>query len=187
MMHPTRLHGHMRKKLRCVKAGLTYPKKSCLVTRGRMMDLGVPFCSTWRANKTESGASDADCHARSLMDYEAETETTFKLHHCWVILKDGPKWMQSELPKFATKSKGGSKRYKSSGSSLFNTEPEEASINLNANVGDDNEDEVDVIRDGKSGERRTVSLFRDQKEGGDVWLAMEELRAEIKAKYEMQY
>ncbi|GKG27539.1 hypothetical protein Tco_0405866, partial [Tanacetum coccineum] len=67
----------------------------------------------------ESGAADEDYYARALVDYEAETETTFKL--C-------------------------SKRYKSSGSSSFNTESREASINLNANVGDDKKDEVREIR-----------------------------------------
>nr|GEW72180.1 hypothetical protein [Tanacetum cinerariifolium] len=41
---------------------------------------------------------------------------------------------------------GGSKRHKSSGSSSFNTESGEASINLNTNVGDNNEDEVQKIR-----------------------------------------
>ncbi|GKG13167.1 hypothetical protein Tco_0350127, partial [Tanacetum coccineum] len=71
-------------------------------------------------------------------------------------------------PKFAAKSKGGSKRNKSSGSSSFNTESVKASINLNANVGDDEEDEVDGNQDGKSGERRTLSLFRDQKEEGGM-------------------
>ncbi|GJW99702.1 putative reverse transcriptase domain-containing protein [Tanacetum coccineum] len=94
----------------------------------------------------ESGASDADYYTRVLMDYEAETVTTFKLRHCWEILKDSLKWMQSELPKFAAKSGGGSKRYKSFGSSSFNTESGKASINLNANVGDEEEDEVEEIR-----------------------------------------
>ncbi|GJV46421.1 putative reverse transcriptase domain-containing protein [Tanacetum coccineum] len=56
------------------------------------------------------------------------------------------KWKQSKLPKFAAKSRGGSKRYKSSGSSSFNIEFGEASINLNANVCDDKEDEVHEIR-----------------------------------------
>ncbi|GJR71722.1 hypothetical protein Tco_0084087 [Tanacetum coccineum] len=37
---------------------------------------------------------------------------------------------------------GGSKRHKTSGFSSFNTESEEASINLNTNVGDNDEDEV---------------------------------------------
>ncbi|GKA64822.1 hypothetical protein Tco_0764529, partial [Tanacetum coccineum] len=57
-----------------------------------------------------------------------------------------PKWMQSEVPKFSAKSREGSKRYKTSWSSSFNTESGEASINLNANVGDDEEDEVQEIR-----------------------------------------
>nr|GEX80883.1 hypothetical protein [Tanacetum cinerariifolium] len=61
----------------------------------------------------ESGASDEDYYARALIDYEAETEITFKLRHCWEVLKGSPKWMQSEVPKFAAKSGGGSKRYKS--------------------------------------------------------------------------
>nr|GEU94052.1 hypothetical protein [Tanacetum cinerariifolium] len=43
-------------------------------------------------------------------------------------------------------SMGGSKRYKSSGSSSFNTESGKASINLNTNVGDNDEDEVQEIR-----------------------------------------
>nr|GEZ94838.1 hypothetical protein [Tanacetum cinerariifolium]GEZ97119.1 hypothetical protein [Tanacetum cinerariifolium]GFA03984.1 hypothetical protein [Tanacetum cinerariifolium] len=67
----------------------------------------------------ESGASDEDYYARALVDYEVETETTFKLR---------------------------SKRYKSSGSSSFNIEFVKASINLNAKVGDDEEDEVKEIQ-----------------------------------------
>ncbi|GJV71775.1 hypothetical protein Tco_1491770 [Tanacetum coccineum] len=65
----------------------------------------------------ESGASDEDYYARALVDYEAETETT-----------------------------GGSKRYKSSRSGSFNKEFGEASINSNANVGDEEEDKVQEIR-----------------------------------------
>ncbi|GKE63628.1 zinc finger BED domain-containing protein RICESLEEPER 2-like protein, partial [Tanacetum coccineum] len=78
--------------------------------------------------------------------YEAETVTTFKLRHCWEILKGSPKWMQSEVPKFVGKSAEGSKRYKTSGSSSFNIESGEASINLNVDVGDDEEDKVQEIR-----------------------------------------
>ncbi|GJW64835.1 gamma-glutamyltranspeptidase 1 [Tanacetum coccineum] len=134
MMHHGRLHGHMRKKLCCVNVGLTYPKTAALVTRGRMLDF------------SETGASDEDYYARALVDYEAETGTTFKLRHCWEILKGSQKWMKSEVPKFTAKSWGYSKRYKPSGSRSFNTESGEASINLNANVGDDEEDEVKEIR-----------------------------------------
>ncbi|GKA44800.1 hypothetical protein Tco_0737596 [Tanacetum coccineum] len=94
---------------------------------------------------------------------------TFKYHHCWEILKDCPKWKQSELPKFAAESGGGSKRYKSSGSSSFNTESREASINLNTNVGDNDEDEP------------YGHLTKEQR------MAIEEARAEFKAKYKLPY
>ncbi|GJX70114.1 inositol-tetrakisphosphate 1-kinase [Tanacetum coccineum] len=154
MMHPGRLHGHMRKKLLCVKVGLTYPKIACLVTQGRMLDFDtvhpavVRFCGVY-GNVTrrfhESGASDADYYARHLLTMQLKPEQHLNFV-IWEILKDSPKWMQSEVLKFAAKSRGGSKRYKSSGSSSFNTESEEASINLNANVGDDEEDEVQKIR-----------------------------------------
>ncbi|GJZ93416.1 zinc finger BED domain-containing protein RICESLEEPER 2-like protein [Tanacetum coccineum] len=101
---------------------------------------------TKQRSSNESGASDEDYYARALVDYEAETGTMFKLRHCWEILKGSPKWMQNEVPKFTAKSREGSKRYKTFGSSSFNTESVEASINLNANVGDDEEDEVQEIR-----------------------------------------
>nr|GEX68300.1 hypothetical protein [Tanacetum cinerariifolium] len=68
----------------------------------------------------ESGASDEDYYTMALVDYEAETGTTFKLRS--------------------------GKRYKTSGSSSFNTESKEASINMNVDVGDDEEDEVQEIR-----------------------------------------
>ncbi|GKE47695.1 hypothetical protein Tco_1478953 [Tanacetum coccineum] len=100
-------------------------------------------CTIW---VQVSVAKDEDYFDRALIDYQAETRTTFEYRHCWEILKNSPKWKQSELPKFATESRGGSKRYKSSGSSSFNTESVEASINLNTNVGDNNEDEVQEIR-----------------------------------------
>ncbi|GKB95424.1 hypothetical protein Tco_0981561, partial [Tanacetum coccineum] len=115
-----------------------------------------------------------------------------------------------------------SKRYKSSGSSSFNTESEEASINLNANVGDDKEDVVQGIRRPmrrdkaedaakKKGSRASGlssmnddALTRNQEYRqcqedirfylqpydhltGDARLAMEELRAEINAKYDLSY
>ncbi|GJW00718.1 MAK10-like protein [Tanacetum coccineum] len=57
-----------------------------------------------------------------------------------------PKWNAQELPNFATKFEGGGKRHKPSGSSSFNTESGDASINLNTNVGDNNEDRVQEIR-----------------------------------------
>ncbi|GJY93769.1 hypothetical protein Tco_0509551 [Tanacetum coccineum] len=89
-MHPDRLHGQMRKKLRCVEVGFTYPKTTDL----------------------ESGASDEDYFNRALLNYEVETEVPFKFRHCWEILKGSSKRMETEIPKFAAKSMEGSgKRY----------------------------------------------------------------------------
>nr|GEU80104.1 hypothetical protein [Tanacetum cinerariifolium] len=82
---------------------------------------------------------------KAMIHYEVETGIPFKLRHCWEVLRDRPKWQEIALPKFSTGS-GGSKRHKSSGSSSFNIESGEASINLNTNVGDNNEDEVQKIR-----------------------------------------
>ncbi|GKE86525.1 gamma-glutamyltranspeptidase 1, partial [Tanacetum coccineum] len=151
MMHPGRLHRQMRKKLRCVKVEFTYPKTSELVTRGSMLDFGLRFCSTCRAKQISTVVERKWSLRRillrkALIDYEAETVTTFKLRHCWEILKGSPKWMQSEVPKFAGKSGEGSKRYKTFGSNSFNIEFREASININVDVGDDEEDKAQEIR-----------------------------------------
>ncbi|GJY54109.1 hypothetical protein Tco_0445773 [Tanacetum coccineum] len=93
----------------------------------------------------ESEASDEDYINRALIHYQAETENTFKYRHYWEVLKDSPKWTKQQLLKFATESRGGSKRHKSSGYSSFNTESGDVSINLNTNVGDNDEDEVQEI------------------------------------------
>ncbi|GJZ73540.1 hypothetical protein Tco_0637686 [Tanacetum coccineum] len=54
------------------------------------------------------------------------------------------KWMDSEVPNFEAK-KRDAKRYKSSGSSSFNPDYENASINLNVDDGDDEEDKVQEV------------------------------------------
>ncbi|GJV26523.1 hypothetical protein Tco_1379218 [Tanacetum coccineum] len=75
----------------------------------------VRFCGVYgnvMRRLQESGASDQDYYARALVDYEVETGTTFKLYHCWEILKESV----------------------------------EASINLNAKIGNDEEDEVQEIQ-----------------------------------------
>ncbi|GJX93356.1 hypothetical protein Tco_0347942 [Tanacetum coccineum] len=71
------------------------------------------------------------------------------------ILKDSPKWQEITIPKFATES-GGSKRQKSSSSSSFNTESGEASINLNTNVGDNEEDDVQEIQQPVAGTKQEL-------------------------------
>nr|GEW80790.1 hypothetical protein [Tanacetum cinerariifolium] len=77
-----------------------------------------------------------------------ESKTKFEGHQMYdMVLKASPKWMQSEVPKFLAKSKEGSyKGYKTSGSTSFNTKFGEASINLNVDVGDEEEDEVQEIQ-----------------------------------------
>ncbi|GKB01129.1 hypothetical protein Tco_0829173 [Tanacetum coccineum] len=141
-----------------------------------------------------SGAGHEDYFATALLDYEAEYEVSFTLHHCWEALR------------------------KKSG---------DASINLNFDVGDDEEDEVQKLaqpigRDkekglkkkwaGSSGssssmndktlaslmvselvmynkramERRTLSVFGDRNEGGEN-SQMEEIGVRIKAKWNLEY
>ncbi|GJU29225.1 putative reverse transcriptase domain-containing protein [Tanacetum coccineum] len=92
--------------------------------------------------RRESGAEDADYVQRAMIQYENNTRLPFKLRHCWEILKDHPKFQEIAIPNSNTGSEGGSKRHKSYGSSSFNTEYGEASINLNTTVGDNDEDEV---------------------------------------------
>ncbi|GKD08463.1 hypothetical protein Tco_1188148 [Tanacetum coccineum] len=53
--------------------------------------------------------------------------------------------MNTEVPNFAGNQQA-SKRYKTFGSSSFNTESEDVSINLNVNVDDDEEVEVEELR-----------------------------------------
>ncbi|GKD49539.1 hypothetical protein Tco_1278515 [Tanacetum coccineum] len=57
------------------------------------------------------------------------------------VLRKSTKWMNSEVPKF-DRNKKDAKRSETSGSSSFNTESGDASINLNDDVGDEEEDEV---------------------------------------------
>ncbi|GKA01443.1 hypothetical protein Tco_0674108 [Tanacetum coccineum] len=106
----------------------------------------VRFCGVYgnvMRMAQDSGAEDEDYYNRALLDYEAETGVPFKLRHCWEILKASLKWMQNKVPKFSTKSgEGSDNRYKTFGSSSFNIESGEASINMNVDVGDDKEDEV---------------------------------------------
>ncbi|GKC85414.1 gamma-glutamyltranspeptidase 1 [Tanacetum coccineum] len=177
--------------------------------------------------RQESGAGDAEYVQRAMIHYEIDTRLPFKLCHCWEILKDCPKWKEIAIPNFNTESEGGSKRHKSSGSSSFNTEYGEASINLNTTVSDKDEDEMQEIRRpegrdkaraagrknkgtrsaGSSNVNKDALARREMKcrEGeleqqdmrfylqpydhltGDQRKAMDEIRAKIKAKYNLQY
>ncbi|GJU49163.1 gamma-glutamyltranspeptidase 1 [Tanacetum coccineum] len=230
MMHPGRLREQQRKKLCWLKVGLPFLKTASMVTRGSKVTFGVRFCRTCRAkhNSTvvespESGAGDADYVQRAMIHYEIDTGLPFKLRRCWEILKDHPKWKEIAIPNFNTVSKGGSKRHKSTGSSSFNIESGEASINLNTNVDDNDEDEVQKIQrpDGQEQSESCWEKEREKKERltfleikrmevecrereleqqdmrfylqsydhlvGDQRKAMDEVRVEIKAKYNLQY
>ncbi|GKE24455.1 hypothetical protein Tco_1435967 [Tanacetum coccineum] len=135
----------------------------------------VRFCEVYgnvMHRLQESGVGDEDYFNRALLDYEAETEVSFKLRHC------------------------SDKRYKTYGSSSFNAEYREASINMNVDVGDDDGDEVQ-FDDRLAGTKRKE--YRQHQEDIRFYLqpydhligyartAMEALRAEIKAKYNLPY
>ncbi|GJY92130.1 glutathione S-transferase T3-like protein [Tanacetum coccineum] len=92
----------------------------------------------------ESGAGDEDYVQRPMIHYQDETGVPFKFRHCLDVLKDSLKFQEIVFPNFNQGSEGSSKRHKSSGSSSFNTESRDASINLYTTVAD--EDEVQEIR-----------------------------------------
>nr|GEX10939.1 ribonuclease H-like domain-containing protein [Tanacetum cinerariifolium] len=55
-----------------------------------------------RTYDMESGVGDEDYVQRAMIHYEIDTGVAFKLHHCWEILKDRPKWQEVTLLKFST-------------------------------------------------------------------------------------
>ncbi|GJR38310.1 putative reverse transcriptase domain-containing protein [Tanacetum coccineum] len=110
----------------------------------------------------ESGAGDAYYVQRAMIHYEIYTGLPFKLCHCWEILKDHPKWQEIAIPNFNTGSEGGSKRHKSTGSSSFNTMSKEASINLNTNIDNNNEDEVQEIQRPKGRDKARAAARKNK-------------------------
>ncbi|GJY38295.1 zinc finger BED domain-containing protein RICESLEEPER 2-like protein [Tanacetum coccineum] len=88
-----------------------------------------------------SGAEDEDYFAKALLDYEAEFRVPFTLHHCWEVLRHSLKWWEKEVPRFGA-TKNDAKRSKTSGSSSFNTESGDASINMNFDARDEDEDDI---------------------------------------------
>ncbi|GJZ37167.1 hypothetical protein Tco_0583358 [Tanacetum coccineum] len=93
---------------------------------------------------------------------------------------------------------GSDKRYKTYGSSSFNAEYREASINMNVDVGDDDGEWISgqfSTTDCQDQAKRCYEEGRVEIIGsssydhliGDVRTAMEALRAEIKAKYNLSY
>ncbi|GKE14115.1 hypothetical protein Tco_1421692 [Tanacetum coccineum] len=103
-------------------------------------------------------------------------------------------WKVKQNNTVIEQSGGGSKRYKSYGSSTFNTESGVASINLNTNVGDNDEDEGQEIRRQMGRDKARDAAKKRESIGipydhltKEQRMAMKEARAEIKAKYKLPY
>ncbi|GJV60791.1 hypothetical protein Tco_1348838 [Tanacetum coccineum] len=113
----------------------------------RLRPAVVRFCGIYSnvmRMAQESGAEDEDYIQKAMIHYQGECGLPFKFCHCWKVLKDSPKFQEIAFPNFNQGSQGSSKRQKSSGSSSFNAEFGDASINLNNTVND--EDDVQEIR-----------------------------------------
>ncbi|GJW14090.1 RNA-directed DNA polymerase, eukaryota [Tanacetum coccineum] len=139
---------------------LKYMQETCLIIKRQTYDMVnekwktvrlkvASFCGVY-ANTIltyTSGVGDVDYLQRALTDYHVEYEVSFTLLHCWDVLKECDKWKSGEVPLFMQKREEKmNKRYKSTGSSSFNTrESGEGGINLNTTVGDE-EDEVEEVR-----------------------------------------
>ena len=79
-----------------------------------------------------------------MLNYEVENGVQFTLRHSWEVLQKCEKWNNVEVPNFDESVWVGSvsKRYKLSGSSSFNPESGNASINLNSDARDNKEYKV---------------------------------------------
>nr|GEX04990.1 hypothetical protein [Tanacetum cinerariifolium]GEZ63611.1 hypothetical protein [Tanacetum cinerariifolium] len=103
-----------------------------------------PWFGFVRCMAQVSRAGDEDYVQKAMIHYQDETGVLFKFCHCWDVFKDNLKFQEIAFPNFNQGSEGSNKRHKSFGSSSFNTESGDASINLNTTVVD--EDEVQKIR-----------------------------------------
>ncbi|GJW45199.1 hypothetical protein Tco_0073998 [Tanacetum coccineum] len=173
----------------------------------------VRFCGVYNnvmRMAQESGAGDEDYVQKAMIHYQAETGLPFKFRHCWDVLKDSPKFADIAFPNLSQGSQGSNKRHNSSGSSSFNTESGDANINLNNTIAGDDEvvagdDEVLVVNEMTADEvecrEREIAAteYRAQQEDMKLYLqpydhltaeqrlAWEEIRAKIKAKYNLQF
>ncbi|GJY49910.1 glutathione S-transferase T3-like protein, partial [Tanacetum coccineum] len=113
-----------------------------------MRPVMVRFCGIYSnviRMAQDSEAGDEDYIQKAMVHYQAECGLLFKFRHCWDVLKDSPGFKETVFPNFNQGSQGSSKRHKSSGSSSFNAESGDASINLNNTV-DDEEDVLEIRR-----------------------------------------
>nr|GEU54786.1 hypothetical protein [Tanacetum cinerariifolium] len=170
IMHPGRLRGQLRNTLCWLKVGL-------------------PFLKT---SRKESGAGDEDYINRAMIHYQIEIRLPFKYRHCWDVLKDCLKWKEIALPKFTTESEGvevreirrrGSKDKaraagknkgsKASGSSTMN---DDALARLMIPAQEYRQQQEDI---------RFYLQPYDHLTGEQM--AMDEAKAKIKAKFNLQY
>ncbi|GKB45866.1 hypothetical protein Tco_0896619 [Tanacetum coccineum] len=116
----------------------------------------IVLCKGWihvsKNSKKGNASKDAGFWTEVLQYIESKTKapgrrTYDMINGKWKMedLKGSPKWMDTEFPKFLSNPQV-SKRYKTSGSSSFNTESGDASINMNVDIHDDEEDEVQELR-----------------------------------------
>ncbi|GKB93084.1 hypothetical protein Tco_0979221 [Tanacetum coccineum] len=68
-----------------------------------------------------SGAGDKDYTQKTLLEYQVVYGISFTLLYVWAELKECWKWKEVEHPNFQAQRQEKNKRYKSSGSSSFNT------------------------------------------------------------------
>ncbi|GJV89351.1 putative ribonuclease H-like domain-containing protein [Tanacetum coccineum] len=111
--------------------------------------------------RLESGARDEYYLNKVLINYEVGHGMQFTLCHCWEVLKCSPKWNDTKVPKFLSNPQA-SKRYNTSRSSSFNTESGDASINLNVDVGNDEEDECKNFDDQWAGTKPKLAMHNER-------------------------
>ncbi|GJT78376.1 hypothetical protein Tco_1045101 [Tanacetum coccineum] len=147
----------------------------------------------------DSGAGDEDYVQRAMIHYQAETGLPFKFRHCWDVLKDSLKWKEITLPNFNTGSEGdevqeirrpgGRDKARAIGKNKGSKASGSSTMNYDA-----------LAREVECRERDVAAQeYRQQQEDmwfylqpydhltGDQQLAVDEARAKIKPKYNLQY
>ncbi|GJR21165.1 glutathione S-transferase T3-like protein [Tanacetum coccineum] len=135
----------------------------------------IALAKGWRSisenSERESGVGDEHYIQKALIHYQAECGLPFKFRHCWQVLKDSPKFQEIAFPNFNQGSQGSSKRHKSSGSSSFNAESGDASINLNNTVNDEDDVQENRRPEGRDKAKNNRSNASGSSTMNDVALA----------------
>nr|GEY31440.1 hypothetical protein [Tanacetum cinerariifolium] len=182
-----------------VEVVVTSPSKTKKPTRARQKRTIQSDDAPQQIAKQESGASEEDYFEMALMDYQAEIKATFKYRHCWEIFKNSPEWMKT---RYAAKKKG-SRGSRASGSSSMNDialarlmvtemisqekKQREAFLEIKRREVECRERELRNQKYKKRQDDIRFYLLLYDHLTRDAQLAMKELRAEIKAKYELPY